>query len=413
MTFNPELLLIVSVGVVGVLHTIVPDHWAPIALIARQRGWSMGETARAAFQAGIGHVVSTLMIASAIWFAGVAVAAKFGHFIDTAASMALVGFGGWIAISSLRELQRGIGHGHGRSHGHGHGRNHSDDLSFLGGLGAGPHRPEFKRIDTSHGVVELSIFEDGVPPRFRLSGPEADWVKVETLRESGVRQVFSFAKRGAYWESVEEIPEPHGFEVTVTLDHGGHAHSYHTAFAEYDNSHGDHDLEDYGRGDHPDHDDELNPKDDPMYAPMGGGADVLSPHRHAHRHGGGAVHVHWHNHDAATSHPVTPELSFSPPQHAHTHKTTARTALLLILGSSPMVEGIPAFFAAGKYGVGVISAMAAVFALSTIVTYVLLCVCSTVGLQRVNLGALERYGEVLSGLFIALVGVAFWLWPVE
>ena len=34
MTFNPELLLIVSVGVVGVLHTIVPDHWAPIALIA-------------------------------------------------------------------------------------------------------------------------------------------------------------------------------------------------------------------------------------------------------------------------------------------------------------------------------------------------------------------------------------------
>ena len=161
----------------------------------------MGETARAAFQAGIGHVVSTLMIASAIWFAGVAVAAKFGHFIDTAASMALVGFGGWIAISSWRELQRGIGHGHGRSHGHGHGRNHSHDLSFLGGPDAGLHRPKLQRIDTSHGVVELSIFEDGIPPRFRLSGPEADWVKVETLRESGVRQVFSFAKRGAYWES--------------------------------------------------------------------------------------------------------------------------------------------------------------------------------------------------------------------
>ena len=26
MNFSPELLLIVSVGVVGVLHTIVPDH---------------------------------------------------------------------------------------------------------------------------------------------------------------------------------------------------------------------------------------------------------------------------------------------------------------------------------------------------------------------------------------------------
>ena len=45
-------------------------------------------------------------------------------------------------------------------------------------------------------------------------------------------------------------------------------------------------------------------------------------------------------------------------------------------------------------------------------TYVVLCVTSTAGLQRVQLGAFERYGEVLSGAFIALVGVAFWLWPV-
>jgi ABC-type nickel/cobalt efflux system permease component RcnA len=111
-------LLIVSVAVVGVPHTIVPDHWAPITLIVRQRGWSKGETACAALQAGIGHVVSTLIIASVIWFAGVAVAARFGHFIDTAASVALVAFGGWIAISSWRELRRGAGHGH--SHGHDH-----------------------------------------------------------------------------------------------------------------------------------------------------------------------------------------------------------------------------------------------------------------------------------------------------
>ena len=55
---------------------------------------------------------------------------------------------------------------------------------------------------------------------------------------------------------------------------------------------------------------------------------------------------------------------------------------------------------------------ALVFAFSTIATYVLLCVISTAGLQRVRLGEVERYGEVLSGAFIALVGVAFWLWPV-
>jgi len=87
-------------------------------------------------------------------------------------------------------------------------------------------------------------------------------------------------------------------------------------------------------------------------------------------------------------------------------------ALLLILGSSPMVEGIPAFFAAGKYGVGLIVVMSLVFAFTTIATYVVLCVYSTAGLQRVRLGPLERFGEVLSGCFIALVGMAFWLWPV-
>ena len=77
-----------------------------------------------------------------------------------------------------------------------------------------------------------------------------------------------------------------------------------------------------------------------------------------------------------------------------------------------MVEGIPAFFAAGKYGLGLIVAMALVFAISTIATYMLLCLYSTAGLQRVRLGAFECYGEVLSGAFIALVGVAFWIWPI-
>ena len=46
------LLLVLSVAVVGVLHTVVPDHWVPITLMARQRGWSKAETATAALTAG-------------------------------------------------------------------------------------------------------------------------------------------------------------------------------------------------------------------------------------------------------------------------------------------------------------------------------------------------------------------------
>jgi len=42
----------------------------------------------------------------------------------------------------------------------------------------------------------------------------------------------------------------------------------------------------------------------------------------------------------------------------------------------------------------------------------LLCVYPAAGFRRVKLGTFERYGEVLSGAFIALIGVAFYLWPV-
>ncbi|HEY3887348.1 MAG TPA: hypothetical protein VGL73_02165 [Caulobacteraceae bacterium] len=242
---DPELLLVAAVAGVGVLHTMVPDHWVPITLVARQRGWSVVQTARAALLAGTGHVLSTLLIAVVVWVAGVAAAKQFGGVVDTLASLALIGFGGWIAISSLLDMRR-AGGGHGHSQGHSHGHSHDD----------APIHPDH--------------------------------------------------------------------------DHGAH-------------DHGD--------------------------------------HSHAHDH---------------------------PPA-----KPGSRTALLLILGSSPMVEGIPAFFAAGRYGAGLIVLMSLVFAAATIATYVVLCALSVASLRRVSLGPLEKYGEVLSGGFIALIGVAFWLWPIH
>lgn len=328
MILRPEFLLVGAVATVGVLHTIVPDHWVPIILIARQQGWTRGQTARRSFMAGIGHVLSTLVIAIVVWVAGVVFAQRFGHYVDTAASLALVGFGGWIAIASLLEMRKGS---HGHSHGHSHFHRATD----------GVHGPELQKIETGAGYasLELSIFEDGVPPRFRLTGADDENVTLTTIRDDGARQVFALVHRGNYWETANEIPEPHQFTVLLTTEHGGHTHSYETRFRE-----------------------------------------------HSHNHGA-------HNHD-------TRKWLSSP------------TALLLILGSSPMVEGIPAFFAAAKYGVDLIVVMSLVFGVATIATYVVLCVYSTAGLRRLSFGPLERYGEVLSGASIALVGFAFWIWPV-
>src|SRR5215468_1356558 len=127
MNYAPALLLIAAVATVGVLHTIVPDHWVPIALIARQRGWSKSETARAALQAGTGHVLSTLLIAIVVWLAGVTFAERFGHIVDTVSSLVLIAFGGWFAVSAWRDLRKHREYGH--SHSHDFPRLHGNDQS--------------------------------------------------------------------------------------------------------------------------------------------------------------------------------------------------------------------------------------------------------------------------------------------
>ncbi len=85
----------------------------------------------------------------------------------------------------------------------------------------------------------LSVFEDGVPPRFRLhaeSGPApaAGTVSVETIRPGGGRDLFVFADRGGYLESVEAIPEPHAFTAMLRLAGESHA----VAFEEHVEAHG-------------------------------------------------------------------------------------------------------------------------------------------------------------------------------
>jgi len=250
-------LLIGAVAAVGVLHTLVPDHWAPITLMARQRGWSRAQTARAAAVAGLGHTISTLVIAIVVWTAGVVFAARFGRIVDVVTSIALVGFGGWVAVGAWRELREG--------------------------------------------------------------------------------------------------------DAAACREPGDHAHHHH---------------------------------------------EPLRSHSHAHRHEE-LVHVHWHAHAAADWHDADGGVAVSPPAHEHEHSTSSRMAMLLILGSSPMIEGIPAFFAASRFGIGFIAVMSAVFAASTIATYVCLCVASLRGLERLSFGPLERYGEVLSGALIMVLGVVF------
>jgi cation diffusion facilitator family transporter len=119
----------------------------------------------------------------------------------------------------------------GGDHHHGHSRSH--------GAHEGEDHDESHRITTGEGTVVLEVFEDGVPPRFRLhsetgSSLAAQSSAIETLRLDGTRQHFTMMERGGYLESADEIPEPHSFVARVRI--GDDEQS--VVFEEHEHAHG-------------------------------------------------------------------------------------------------------------------------------------------------------------------------------
>ncbi|WP_338628975.1 nickel/cobalt efflux protein RcnA [Enterobacter sp. JJBC] len=105
------------------------------------------------------------------------------------------------------------------------------------------HHNELRLIDTGHGKIELSIFEEGQPPHWQLrtlSGRkwEARDVSLITTREAAkFSQLFDFVDKGDYLESRLPIPEPHDFAVRLSLGHRGHVHDYDVSFQEHEHDH--------------------------------------------------------------------------------------------------------------------------------------------------------------------------------
>ncbi len=106
----------------------------------------------------------------------------------------IAGLGLAVNIASAWLLGGGEHHHH---HGHGHGGGH--DAAH--------------RIARPDGAWTLSVFEDGVPPVFRLhaEGSAPADATIETVRPDGTRQRFALADRGGWLESIDPIPEPHAF----------------------------------------------------------------------------------------------------------------------------------------------------------------------------------------------------------
>ena len=189
---------------------------------ARDRRFSFG-TGKLGDLAGFTSAIVLAMIALLIGYEAVArlfapVPIRFAEAIPIAVLGLVVNVGSvWLLSGGHHHHGHAHGHAHGHPQGHGHGHHDHED-----------EHP----IETPRGRLTLSVFEDGVPPVFRLRPPAGQplpGVTIETTRPDDARQLFHMVDHGGWLESAETIPEPHEFTASVRLD----GNAYAVAFEEH------------------------------------------------------------------------------------------------------------------------------------------------------------------------------------
>ena len=224
-------LFIPSAILLGALHGLEPGHSKTMmaAFIVAVRG-----TAWQAVLLGLAATVSHTAVVWAIAMAGLYFGQRWSAeatepYLQVASAVLIVGVALWMMWRTWRQERERQEHAHQTSDRSPHPHAHHDEV---------------RHIDTGHGVVRLEIFEDGVPPCFRLhtgSGSVTRWaassVKLKTLRTDGALQLFTFADKEGYLESQQEIPEPHEFTAQLLLGHGDHQHAYEVQYTEGEHGH--------------------------------------------------------------------------------------------------------------------------------------------------------------------------------
>ncbi len=222
-------LFIPSAIMLGALHGLEPGHSKTMmaAFIIAVRG-----TVTQAVLLGIAATISHTAVVWAIALGGMYFGQQWSAetsepYLQVASAVMIVGVALWMIWKTWKQ-----GEMIEQTHDHDHGHN------------------DVKHINTGHGVVRLEVFEDGVPPCFRLFQESkhghiwtSDQVKINTERPDGTTQSFTFVQREGFVESEQEIPEPHEFVARLRLGHDQHSHDYDVEFVEHNHHH--HAIKDY------------------------------------------------------------------------------------------------------------------------------------------------------------------------
>ena len=206
----------------GALHGLEPGHSKTMmaAFIIAIRG-TVSQAVLLGLSAAISHsLIIWVLAAGALHFGSQWNADNVEPYLQLGSAVLILALALWMFLRTRRDVRHAAEHEHGHHHHHDH--EHSE--LFL--------------LDLGHGKLELSVFEEGVPPVFRLRAPKGERlpaaaaVSMETIRPDGTRQTFAFVQQAGFLESQDDIPEPHEFDAVLTLGHGNHRHTCKTEFRE-------------------------------------------------------------------------------------------------------------------------------------------------------------------------------------
>lgn len=123
MSTTPALLL--AAGGVGFGHAVLPDHWAPLAVVGRTQHYPLSRVARLSGLAGVAHVAVSIILGAVIIAVGLQFRSSVQNAQDTIIGVLLIATGVGFALLEL------TGHGHRHPHDagehtHEHGHEHAD-----------------------------------------------------------------------------------------------------------------------------------------------------------------------------------------------------------------------------------------------------------------------------------------------